>query len=159
MQQVLSSIGWGYIFLLFLVSAGFFLGIQKGKYVLKGMIMALYVLALLFPLIPSELLLGAGRAPEEAFLIKGGVLALLWIILSFLLSRKYLVRDDDSVWWEVLLLSALYAGFFTVLLVGTAPAGALNSDLTGVPPDNLKFFSDPYAIWWQVLPILGIILL
>jgi hypothetical protein len=155
----ISNSPWYLLFFLAVLSGGFFWGAYRGKHNLKGTILALYVSAVLFPLLPLQGFLN-DRPLREIFLVEISVFLTLWIFLAFLITRRYLAEDSDGIWWEVMLLSILVLTLLITVTIGILPAELVNAELLGVPDYLLNIFSDPnLARWFLIAPILGVILL
>jgi len=148
------------VLMLFLAAGGFFWGISGGKKKMAFMILAVYVLLALFPFLPVDKLT-AGRAETEIFMWRAGIfLALLILLTLFLLRALHGAAYISGIWWEVLILAILTAGFLMVSLLSLAPAVLIKNNLLNLSPLTLKFFSDAAtARWWTILPIFGVIFL
>jgi len=73
-------------------------------------------------------------------------------------SRSDAGGGRDGVWWEVLILGILAAGFFISILISIAPPGVITKNILFLNPVVLSIFADPaIARWWTVLPILGVL--
>lgn len=159
--SLLKNPAWDVALLLFLVAAGFFWGISGGKKKMALTMLAIYVLVAVFPYIPMDKLT-AGRAPTEVFMFRAGAFLILLILLSLFLIRAFKGMSSyySGLWWEVLILSILAAGFLMVSLINLAPDAVIKNNLLNLSPLTLKLFADPIiSKWWTILPIFGIIFL
>ena len=152
---------WDVALFIFLVACGFFWSTSKGKRALSFIIVSIYVLFALWPSIP----LGAitnGRAPLEIWALHAGIfVALLLLLLLFMFrSFKGAFGGGEGIWWEILLLSMLGAGFLISIFLGLAPAEVIKNNSLHLTPLVLKFFASPEFIrWWTILPIFGVLFL
>src|SRR3989338_710935 len=162
MQSILSLLKnpqWDTALLLFLAAGGFFRRNSGGKKKMAFMILAVYVLLALFPFLPVDKLT-AGRAETEIFMWRAGIfLALLILLTLFLLRALHGAAYISGIWWEVLILAILTAGFLMVSLLSLAPAVLIKNNLLNLSPLTLKFFTGSIAKWWQILPIFGVMFL
>ena len=162
MQSILSLLKnpqWDTALLLFLAAGGFFLGISGGKKKMAFMILAVYVLLALFPFLPVDKLT-AGRAEAEIFMWRAGIFLALLILLSLFLTRAlHGAAYVSGVWWEILLLAVLAAGFLMVSLLNLAPEVLIKNNLLNLSPLTLSLFTGAFAKWWTILPIFGIMFL
>ncbi len=122
-------------------------------------ILAVYVLLALFPLLPVDKLT-VGRAETEIFMWRAGIfLALLILLALFLLRSLGGAGYASGIWWEILLLAVLTAGFLMASLLNLAPEILIKNNLLNLSPLTLSFFTGAYAKWWTILPIFGVIFL
>lgn len=162
MQSLLSLLKnpqWDTALILFLVAGGFFWGISGGKKKMAFIILAVYVLLALFPFVPVDKLT-AGRAEAEIFMFRAGIfLALLILLTLFLLRSLGGAGYVSGIWWEILILAVLTAGFLAVSLLNLAPPVLIKNNLLNLSPLTLSLFTGSAAKWWTILPIFGIIFL
>ncbi|MDP3785409.1 MAG: hypothetical protein Q8R12_05135 [bacterium] len=162
MQSLLSLLKnpqWDAALLLFLIAGGFFWGISGGKKKMAFIILAVYVLLAVFPFLPVDKL-AAGRAETEIFMWRAGIfLALLILLALFLLRALHGAAYVSGIWWEILLLAVLAAGFLAVSLLNLAPEILIKNNLLNLSPLTLSLFTGSAAKWWTILPIFGIIFL
>jgi len=150
---------WDIALLLFLISAGFFFALTKGKHSLKLIILALYVMSVLFTFIPLGFLTD-GRSLIEVWMIKSGTFFIFSLLLAFLLTKKCIIPVKRGLWWEILILSVLATGFLMTSLFSIAPAELASLNFLNFSPFVFKLFTDAIFIqWWIILPILGVIFL
>lgn len=147
------------VFFLMLIAGGFFWGISFGKRRMSLGALGIYAILAVFPYIPLNNLL-KDRAPNEIWMFKGAVFLGLLLVFSLFLSRSFkgLPRDEGN-WWEIGILSLLYAGFLLEALIILAPKDLIGSGLIQLSPLILKLFASPFSYWWLILPIFGIIFL
>ena len=123
------------------------------------MILAVYVLLALFPFLPVDKL-AAGRAETEFFMFRAGIfLALLILLALFLLRALHGAAYASGVWWEILMLAILAAGFLMASLLSLAPEVLIKNNLFNLSPLTLTLFTGVFAKWWLILPIFGVIFL
>ena len=162
MQSILSLLKnpqWDAALLLFLVAGGFFWGISGGKKKIAFLVLAVYVLLVLFPFLPVDQLT-AGRAETEIFTFRAGIfLALLILLTLFLLRALHGAAYVSGIWWEILMLAVLAAGFLMSSLLGLAPEVFIKNNLLNLSPLTLSLFTGAFAKWWTILPIFGIMFL
>ena len=162
MQSILSLLKnpqWDAALLLFLVAGGFFWGISGGKKKIAFLVLAVYVLLVLFPCLPVDKLT-AGRAETEIFTFRAGIfLALLILLTLFLLRALHGAAYVSGIWWEILMLAVLAAGFLMSSLLGLAPEVFIKNNLLNLSPLTLSLFTGAFAKWWTILPIFGIMFL
>lgn len=152
---------WDFVLLFMILVSGFFLGITSGKKRIAMVVLALYVMNVIFSYIPLDDFL-KGRAPEEIWMFRiGPFLALLLVLTSFLWrSFKYALFKNDNYWWEIILMSLLASGFFVVSLLSLAPPEIVQNHIVVLSPLIQKLFLDPvFARWWIILPIFGVLFL
>ncbi|KKT20411.1 MAG: hypothetical protein UW05_C0037G0004 [Candidatus Giovannonibacteria bacterium GW2011_GWC2_43_8] len=65
----------------------------------------------------------------------------------------------SGIWWEILMLAILAAGFLMVSLLNLAPALLIKNNLLNLSPLTLTLFTGSIAKWWQILPIFGVMFL
>lgn len=162
MQSFLSLLknpAWDSALILTLVAGGFFWGISGGKKKIAFLILAIYVLLALFPLLPVDKL--AVRQEEaEIFMWRAGIfLALLILFTLFLLRALHGAAYVSGIWWEILILAILTAGFLMASLLSLAPAVLIKNNLLNLSPLTLTLFTGAAAKWWTVLPIFGVMFL
>src|SRR3989344_795854 len=159
MQPILSLLKnpqWDVAFVLFLAAGGFFWGISGGKKKMAFLILAVYVLLALFPLLPVDKLT-AGRAEAEIFMWRAGIfLALLALLGLFLLRALHGAAYVSGIWWEILLLAVLAAGFLAAGLLSLAPEVLIKNNLLNLSPLAILLFTGAAGKWWTILPIFGI---
>ena len=162
MQSYLSLFknpAWDVVFFLMLIAGSFFWGISSGKRRMSLGVLGVYALFAVFPYVPLDNLL-KDRAPNEIWMFKGAVFLGLLAVFSLFLSRSFkgLPKDEGS-WWEIFILSLLYAGFLSVALIMLAPKDLIGGGGIGLSPLILQLFASPFSYWWLILPIFGIIFL
>jgi len=156
---LLKNPAWDLALVLMLVAGGFFLGISGGKKKMAFIILAIYVLLALFPFLPIDKLT-ASRAENEVFMWRAGIfLALLILLTLFLLRSMHGAAYVSGIWWEILMLAILAAGFLMVSLLNLAPALLIKNNLLNLSPLTLTLFTGSIAKWWQILPIFGVMFL
>jgi len=156
---LLKNPAWDVVFFLMLIAGGFFWGISSGKRKMSLGALGIYALLAVFQYIPLDNLL-KDRASNEIWMFKGAVFLGLLLVFSLFLSRSFrgLPRDEGN-WWEIVILSLLYAGFLSEALIMLAPKDLINSGKILLSPLILQIFSAPFSYWWLILPIFGIIFL
>ena len=156
---LLKNPAWDVVFFLMLIAGGFFWGISSGKRKMSLGALGIYALLAVFQYIPLDNLL-KDRASNEIWMFKGAVFLGLLLVFSLFLSRSFrgLPRDEGN-WWEIVILSLLYAGFLSEALIMLAPKDLINSGEILLSPLILQIFSAPFSYWWLILPIFGIIFL
>ena len=157
---MLKNPAWDMVFVLMLVAAGFFWGISGGKKKMALTMLALYVLLVIFPYFPIDSILG-GRAPNEIFMFRAGIFLAALLLLALFLSRAFARQaHDNCVWWEIILLAVLAAGFLAASILSLAPAELIKNNTLNLSSSVLKLFADPViAKWWTILPIFGVMFL
>ena len=156
---LLKNPAWDVVFFLMLIAGGFFWGISSGKRKMSLGALGIYALLAVFQYIPLDNLL-KDRASNEIWMFKGAFFLGLLLVFSLFLSRSFrgLPRDEGN-WWEIVILSLLYAGFLSEALIMLAPKDLINSGKILLSPLILQIFSAPFSYWWLILPIFGIIFL
>ena len=156
---LLKNPAWDVVFFLMLIAGGFFWGISSGKRKMSLGALGIYALLAVFQYIPLDNLL-KDRVSNEIWMFKGAVFLGLLLVFSLFLSRSFrgLPRDEGN-WWEIVILSLLYAGFLSEALIMLAPKDLINSGKILLSPLILQIFSAPFSYWWLILPIFGIIFL
>ncbi|MDP2668444.1 MAG: hypothetical protein Q8P07_01240 [bacterium] len=148
---------WDFALVLTLIAGAFFWGASKGKRSVGFIIVNLYIMLALWPFFPVDVLT-AGRTLTEIWAFNAGIFSLFLILLLLFMLRAFDWGGRDGVWWEVLILGVLAAGFFISILLSLAPPGALTKNILSLNPIVLSIFADPaIARWWTVLPILGVL--
>lgn len=148
---------WDFAFVLTLIAGAFFWGASKGKRSIGFIIVNLYIMLALWPFFPVEMLT-AGRAPVEIWAFRAGIFTLVLILLMLFMSRAFEWGGRDGVWWEVLILGILAAGFFVSVLLSLAPPGAIEKNILFLNPLVLSLFADPQIVrLWTILPVLGVL--
>ena len=158
---LLKNPAWDAVLIFTLVAAGFFWGVSGGKKKMALGILALYTLLAIFPYLPVDSF-AAGRSPSEIFMFRAGIFLALLILLTLFLARSFksVVGYYSGLWWEILILSILAAGFLAASIIKLAPDEVIKNNLLGLSPWVLQFFaSSAYAKWWFILPIFGVIFL
>ena len=159
--SLLKNPAWDSAFFLFLVVAFFFWGMSRGKKKIAIFVLALYVLNLLFRFVPIDQFT-SGRSPQEIFLFRAGAFLALLVLLTLLLQRSFrgVGAGVEGLWWEILLLSILSAGFLLSSFFMLAPELLIKNNLLNLSQITLKLFADSaYAKWWTIFPIFGILFL
>lgn len=159
--SLLKNPAWDAVLLFMLVVAGFFWGVSGGKKKMALGILALYALSAVFPYLPVDSL-SAGRSPSEIFMFRSGIFLALLILLTLFLARSFKGAAGyyNGLWWEILVLSVLAAGLLAAAIIKLAPDDVIKNNLLNLSPWALKLFAGaPYANWWFILPIFGVIFL
>lgn len=148
---------WDLALFLTLAAGAFFWGASYGKRSIGFVIVNIYILLALWEFIPVEALV-AGRALIEIWAIKAAIFTLLLILLLLFMSRAFGRGGNEGVWWEVLILSILGAGFFMSVLISFAPPDAIKKNILFLNKLTLDIFAAPLIVrWWMILPILGVL--
>lgn len=148
---------WDFALVLTLIAGAFFWGASKGKRSVGFIIVNLYIMLALWPFFPVDALT-VGRTSTEIWMFNAGIFSLLLILLLLFMSRAFDWGGRDGVWWEVLILGILAAGFFISILLNLAPPGAVAKNILSLNPLVLSVFADPaIARLWTILPILGVL--
>ena len=162
MQSYLSLLknpAWDVVFFLMLIAGGFFWGISSGKRKMSLGALGVYALLAIFPYLPLDNLL-KGRAPNEIWMFKGAIFLGLLAIFSLFLNRSFKgLLKDEGAWWEIFILSLLYAGFLSEALIMLAPKDLIAGGWIGLSPLISRLFASQFSYWWLILPIFGIIFL
>src|SRR3989344_3139466 len=150
--SLLTHPSWDMLFLLFVVTVGFFWGTARGKRKLVLAFLAFYVAHVVFEYIPIDLLV-AGRSGTEIVLIRVAAYMLLAGITLFILMRV-LKGGYDGNWLSALLLSMLLAGFLGAVLFQFITPEVLES--AGISPLAVQLFGNLSVVrWWMIAPVLG----
>ena len=159
--SLLKNPAWDAVLVFMLVAAGFFWGVSGRKKKMALGILALYALLAVFPYIPVDSF-AAGRSPSEVFMFRAGVFLTLLILLALFLIRSLRSASGyyGGLWWEILILSILAAGFLAASIIKLAPDEVIKNNLLGLSPRVLQFFAlSAFVKWWFILPIFGVIFL
>lgn len=159
LSALLKNPAWDSVLILTLVAGGFFWSISGGKKKMALGILALYALLAIFPYIPVDSF-AAGRSPSEVFMFRAGIfLALLILFILFLLRSLHGAAYVSGIWWEILILAILAAGFLMVSLLSLAPAVLIKNNLLNLSPLTFTLFTGAFAKWWFIFPIFGVMFL
>ncbi|QQG42316.1 MAG: hypothetical protein HYW15_02245 [Candidatus Giovannonibacteria bacterium] len=159
--SLLKNPAWDAVLVFMLVAAGFFWGVSGGKKKMALGILALYALLAIFPYIPIDTF-AAGRSPSEIFMFRAGIFLTLLLLLALFLMRSFKGATGYSggLWWEILVLSILAAGFLAASIIKLAPEDIIKNNLLNLSPFVLQVFtSSAYAKWWFILPAFGVLFL
>ena len=160
-SSILRNPPWDFVVFFLMVTSGFFWGMTDGKKKMALMMVGLYVLLAVFPYVPMDRLTD-GRASQEIWMFKAVAFLVLLVLITLFLVRsfKYASFKNESVWWEIILMSVLGAGFLSVSLLNLAPPEVFKNNIVSFSPLTKTLFLNPsISQWWIILPIFGVMFL
>ena len=95
-------------------------------------------------------------------MFRAGIFLALLLLLALFLIRSFRGAAGyyGGLWWEILVLSILAAGFFVASIIKLAPEDVIKNNILNLSPWVLQVFaSSAYAKLWFILPIFGVLFL
>lgn len=155
-QTLWSHPSWDVVLVLALLAIGFFYGISTGKKKAVAAIIYTYVAFAIFSAIPTDKLARLVQL-KDAFFLKIGIFAALFILLIFIFGRtRTRGFARPSAWWQIFLLSFTQIGLVIHILLGFLPAEKI-AQLA--PITRSVFANSDLHVWWFIGPMLLLIFL
>lgn len=155
-EQVWSNPTWDIISVFTLIAIGFFYGISAGKRRIAVTLIYTYVALAIHTALPLTKLNQSLGVKEDFFLKIGSFLAIFFLVVFLLSSRKNRGFAPAAAWWQIFILSFMQAGLLIHTVLNFLPPEKIKL----LAPITKKFFASPdLHIWWLLVPLVFLIIL